>query len=391
MVATQFRELLGSGYAEGLYVLVINNEKPAVERRVLRVEVTDVAAGLRITLKTSPQAAARVRMNDSAMLVRPSPATTAGMRALPDYIPLMPDPAEPSAETPREVEARRQSTNNLKQIMLAMHNYESAYGAFPPAVIFGRDGKPWHSWRVLILPFLDAGAELFKAYDFSQPWDSPKNQALVDKMPAIYRDPIFGGTNGAYTHYAALVGPAAIFRPEGTKQADKQPIGIGGMRMAGITDGTSNTAMISLVEPARKIPWTKPEDIDVGPDFKGFGQPGGIAAPYTFHGQGGGKSALFAFADGSVHMIGTSIDQRTLEALVTRAGGEVIAVDAIPRDSSSMTAQVRVLNIRVRAGKTSAVIETETARANQPMLPGRRMPLQPTQKAAPAPARKAFR
>ena len=166
----------------------------------------------------------------------------------------------------------------------------------------------------MILPFLDAGAELFKAYDFSQPWDSPKNQALLDNMPAIYRDPIFGGTNEPYTHYAALVGPAAIFRPEGTKQADKQPIGIGGMRIAGITDGTSNTAMISLVEPARKIPWTKPEDIDVGPGFKGFGQPGGIAAPYTFHGQGGGNSALFAFADGSVHTIGTSIDRRTLEA-----------------------------------------------------------------------------
>ncbi len=369
VVAPQFREQLGSGYAEGLYVLVINNEKPAVERRVLRVEVTDVAAGLRITLKTGPQAAARVRMNDSAMLVRPSPATTAGMRALPDYIPLMPDPAEPSFENPREGEARRQSTNHLKQIMLAMHNYESANGAFPPAVIFGPDGKPWHSWRVLILPFLDAGAELFRAYDFSQPWDSPKNQALVDKMPAIYRDPIFG-TNEPNTSYAALVGPAAIFHPEGRRQQanpKQPPIGVLGMRIAGITDGTSNTVMISLVEPARKIPWTKPEDIDVGPGFKGFGQPGGIAAPYTFHGQGGGKSALFAFADGSVHMIGTSIDRRTLEALVTRAGGEVIAFDAIPRESNSMTAQVRVLSIRVRAGKTTAVIEAETGRSFAPM------------------------
>ena len=81
-------------------------------------------------------------MNDSAMLVRPSPATTAGLVRCPDYIPLMPDPAEPSAETPREGEARRQSTNNLKQIMLAMHNYESAYGAFPPAVIFGPTASP---------------------------------------------------------------------------------------------------------------------------------------------------------------------------------------------------------------------------------------------------------
>ena len=60
--------------------------------------------------------------------------------------------------------------NNLKQIGLAFHNYADAYRSFPPAVIYGPDGKPWHSWRVLLLPFLEQ-QPLYEQYDFSQPWD----------------------------------------------------------------------------------------------------------------------------------------------------------------------------------------------------------------------------
>lgn len=114
---------------------------------------------------------------------------------------------------------RQQSINNLKQIALAMHNFESAYGAFPPAVIYGPDNKLWHSWCVLILPFLDR-RDLYNAYDFTQPWDSPKNKALVDRMPPVYRDPIYGeAIEHSYTHYAVLLalprfsGPRERSRP----------------------------------------------------------------------------------------------------------------------------------------------------------------------------------
>ena len=46
--------------------------------------------------------------------------------------------------------------NNLKQIAMALHVYENVNHSFPPAFVRGPDGKPWHSWRVLILPYLDA-------------------------------------------------------------------------------------------------------------------------------------------------------------------------------------------------------------------------------------------
>ncbi|MFI5454530.1 MAG: DUF1559 domain-containing protein [Isosphaerales bacterium] len=359
-VPPQFRDNLGSFFAEGLYLLVTNDSKPAGERRVLRVQVTDVAAGSVFTLKTGPQAAARLRIKDSARLVRPMPATTARLRALPDEIPLPGEPANANAkpDDARENAASARSINNLKQMMLAMHNFHAAYNKLPPAVIYGPDGKPWHSWRVLILPYLES-ADLYNAYDFSQPWDSPKNKPLIDKMPAVYRDPIHGDNKDPYTHYAALVGPGAIFRPDGVKQTDPKepPVGKGGLGFESVTDGTSNTVMISSVEPGRKIPWTKPEDIDVGPAFKGFGQPGGIAAPYTFHGPGGGKAAPFGFADGSVRMIGASVNPRVLAALMTCGGGEVISSDAFPSDSTPPVSRVRTLKIRLSGGKATATIE----------------------------------
>ena len=46
-------------------------------------------------------------------------------------------------------------TNNLKQLALAMHTYNDYHKSFPPAYTTDEDGKPLHSWRVLILPFIE--------------------------------------------------------------------------------------------------------------------------------------------------------------------------------------------------------------------------------------------
>jgi hypothetical protein len=200
--------------------------------------------------------------------------------------------------------------------------------------------------------------DLYRAYDFGEPWDSPKNQALLAKMPPVFRDPIHGATKEPYTHYAALVGPRAAFRPEGTKQTDpaKPPLGAG-MRISRITDGTSVTMMITPVEPERKIPWTKPEDIDVGPSFKGFGRPGGIAAPYPARGPQGGKAAPVVFGDVSVRVLDTSISPRTLQALLTCNGGEVVNHADFESRLLPRVAPGRMLFIRVDGDQATAVIE----------------------------------
>src|SRR5579871_332674 len=62
---------------------------------------------------------------------------------------------------------REQCQNNLMHLGLAVHDYHSANGHFPPAYVLGKDGKPWHSWRVLLLPYLHRD-DLYKRYHFDE-------------------------------------------------------------------------------------------------------------------------------------------------------------------------------------------------------------------------------
>ncbi|MCY2967856.1 MAG: DUF1559 domain-containing protein, partial [Planctomycetota bacterium] len=187
----------------------------------------------------------------------------------------------PAVTNAREAARRAQSTNNLKQIALAMHNYHDTYGKFPAAVMDGPDETATYSWRVALLPFLDQSA-LYNEYNRNEPWDSEGNKKVLARMPAIFRCPT-EPENSTDACYYALVGLDTVF-------VNDQAI-----RIADITDGTSNTLMI--VEAKRAIPWTKPEDIPYDaekeiPKLGGFFQ--------------GGFSA--AFCDGAVRFISEMVD-----------------------------------------------------------------------------------
>ena len=58
---------------------------------------------------------------------------------------------------------------NLKEIALAIHNYHDVYQRFPPAYVADEDGKPMHSWRVLVLEFIrdPTAKQLYNQYDFT--------------------------------------------------------------------------------------------------------------------------------------------------------------------------------------------------------------------------------
>jgi hypothetical protein len=134
----------------------------------------------------------------------------------------------PAVQSAREAARRAQCTNNLKQVALAMHNYESSNNAFPAPAIVGKDGKPLLSWRVAILPYIEQVA-LYKKFHLDEPWDSPHNKGLIGEMPLTYVCPSRRNPQPGTTTYRVFVGKGAFFEMG-------QPTAL-----ASITDGTSNT------------------------------------------------------------------------------------------------------------------------------------------------------
>jgi hypothetical protein len=206
----------------------------------------------------------------------------------------------PAVQAAREAARRTSSSNNMKMIMLAMHNYESAMKKFPDARARNADGKLMLSWRVALLPYLEEG-DLYNQFHLDEPWDSEHNLKLVAKMPKVYQDPsvpVLPGTEGL-TNYHVPFGDGLLFDAKGPT------------RFRDVTDGTSNT--IALFEAARPVPWTMPEDAEISQ--------ANPAASLSRLRQG-----IFqvGFADGSVQALPQTLDAMTLWSLFTRAGGEVV-------------------------------------------------------------------
>jgi prepilin-type processing-associated H-X9-DG protein len=216
----------------------------------------------------------------------------------------------PAVSASRLAARRAQSVNNLKQIGLAFHNFHSTNNHFPGDVR-AKDGKPLLSWRVQILPFVEQQA-LFNEFKLDEPWDSPHNKALIERMPVSYAVPNAPAEPGM-TFYRGFSGKSTVFDP-------KVPEGVG---IASMTDGTSNT--IAVVEAKEAVPWTKPgSEIPFDEALK----PEKLQLLRVALGghSPGGFNALFC--DGSVRFIKDTVNLLTLRALITRNGGEVVSSDS---------------------------------------------------------------
>ena len=197
--------------------------------------------------------------------------------------------------------AAQASANNLKQIGLAMHNYaDTVGGSMPPAAICDKTGKPLLSWRVLILPYIDEN-DLYKQFKLDEPWDSEHNKKLLTKMPKVYAIPGKTPLGGTETYYRVFVGNGAGFD---WVRGAKFP--------ADFQDGTSNTLLCATA--AEAVPWTKPDELAFDPD-KDMGKLLGTVV--------NGRCQIGLF-DGSVRTLKQIPKKSTLNALITRAGGEVI-------------------------------------------------------------------
>lgn len=239
----------------------------------------------------------------------------------------------PARRRVHEAAARMSCSNNLKQMMLAMHNYASmgqsaasltssqpvdpATQVFPKGC-FGPGKVPEErlSWMVALLPYLEQSS-LYEDFDLEDGYAG--NREAADTRVRLFLCPaaVTDATDSSATHYVALAGIG--------KDAAAQPAGASGNGFMGydrvtsitmIKDGTSNT--IALME-TRHEPgsWARG-----GPStLRGFD-------PHTTL---QGDKALFgihpeginaAFADGSVRLIPYTTDLKVLAGAITIDGGE---------------------------------------------------------------------
>ncbi|MHB8973771.1 MAG: DUF1559 family PulG-like putative transporter [Pirellulaceae bacterium] len=115
----------------------------------------------------------------------------------------------PGISATREADYRSNCGNNLHRIMLAMLMYQHEHGTLPPAYTVNADGKPLHSWRVLLLPYLGQ-QELYGKLRLDEPWDSEHNRPLQDAAPAIYQCPS-AKLQSNQTTYSVIVGEHTAF------------------------------------------------------------------------------------------------------------------------------------------------------------------------------------
>lgn len=336
----------------------------------------------------------------------------------------------PAVQKVREAAARMKCQNNLKQLALACHGYESATGVLPPSEYkfenktVSPEVKIEHGWAVFILPYIEQ-QNLGLTYNTSLDWTHPSNLAVVQTHVRIFQCPsaspsdrldVFSDGKKSYTaacgdYFAVqgvkgkdLVDPKkagcrdsfgnwvpCLTPPPGyvlggndddpnawwagafgkvetkfEKDPSKNKNINGAVRLLAITDGLSNTLLLSEcasrpLHLRRGVVWTKYKDNDPAKgvetnkgggwaskensleihgcqqdgtvEWKVGGQErkGGPFAVnvtneknlYSFH--SGGVNA--AFADGSVRFLSDKADIRVIAALATRAGGEVVSND----------------------------------------------------------------
>ena len=209
----------------------------------------------------------------------------------------------PALRPSGEASRRAQCVNNLKQIGLALHNYVATYNALPPAQTIDANGRTLHSWRTLILPYLEQEA-LYRTIDLSKPWNDPANTTALKTPVSVFYCPAAPGHENTTT-YLAVVGPGACFLP-------KEP-----RRLADITDGTSNTLAVIEAGEANAVPWMMPVDADEAVVLS-FG-------PNTKLHHAGGTNA--GFVDGSVRFLKASIPAKVRRALISISGNDTVSQD----------------------------------------------------------------
>jgi prepilin-type N-terminal cleavage/methylation domain-containing protein/prepilin-type processing-associated H-X9-DG protein len=284
----------------------------------------------------------------------------------------------PAVQKVREAASRTQCQNKLKQIGLAIHNYESAHGYMPPGYVwvepppapppnappafdrlppdFYLEGSdPGWGWAAFLLPYLEQDA-IHRQIDFTKPTTTPSSFNAISTPLEVYTCPVDreAGQYRVMSIIFRLVQPAATnsyvacYGAEGLLSSQPQK-GNGVFyqnsktRITDITDGSSSTIAVGE-RPAlfAKAPWAGAITngaVMITPDAPVYAssiQPAPVmplarvgrkplndpwSEPYDFFSPHP-HTCNFVFADGSVHGLRFSTPVAVLQALASRNRGE---------------------------------------------------------------------
>jgi len=207
----------------------------------------------------------------------------------------------PMKRSAREPERRNSCLNNMKQIGLALHNYHDEHGTLPPAYTVDEQGNRLHSWRALLLPYMEE-QRLYESIDLSKPWDDPANTAARETVVESYVCPSSPGEE-LLTSYVAVVGADFAF-------SGPMP-----RKLAEMTDGPAETIAVIDGGSQRAVHWMSPQDVEVDELLQA-----GLEIT-TNH----PSSFIAMFLDGHSTTMASDTDHEVLRSMLTIAGGEEIS------------------------------------------------------------------
>jgi prepilin-type N-terminal cleavage/methylation domain-containing protein len=277
----------------------------------------------------------------------------------------------PAVQSAREAARRMQCSNNLKQLALAMHNYHTAVGSFPPGAIVENN----LSWNVFLLPYIEQ-QNLYDKFSFAkgefyagtnnegpnklihglipvQAYFCPSAAGKICSHPSS----TLGDGRKAYTsHYYGTMGPTGVDAAGKTYPTDtitpaSDVTTYGSFASTGIffrnrvtriddiRDGSSNTLLLGEIAGGAGdgdgASWIRGFAFGTDPNNvtsngmsssksinASINAPPGLFNHFSFSSLHPG-GAHFALGDGSVRFFSQSIDIFLYKALASRASGEV--------------------------------------------------------------------
>jgi hypothetical protein len=215
----------------------------------------------------------------------------------------------PAMNRVRDASARMQTSNNIMQLNLGLHNYDSANAKLPgPYVGPTEGGLPASanpsdrlSWRYSILPYIEQD-NVYRMMDPRQAWNSPTNRLGADAVIKTFSDPLDPPT--ANTRFRCFYNNGALFDTDPTRRT----------AVYTVPDGTSNTVM--FVEAVEMVPWAQFNEFAFDPN----GTPPPLGHPTR-------DVFLAGMADGSVRTVKKTVSPSSLKAAITRNGNDVVGSD----------------------------------------------------------------